>query len=78
MSVSLPPEEFCMRRDIRDHGSVAELAKRWKHHWMLVIVMLAVIIGLGILSTSILRAYGQSHYDYLTQVSAPSRQAGFS
>jgi len=67
-----------MCRDIRDHGSVAELAKRWKRHWMLVVIMLAVIIGLGILSTSILRAYGQSHYDYLTQVSAPSRQAGFS
>jgi NADH:ubiquinone oxidoreductase subunit 4 (subunit M) len=78
MSVSSPPEEFFMRRDIRDHGSVAEFAKRWKRHWMLVIVMLAVIIGLGILSTSILRAYGQSHYDYLTQVSASSRQAGFS
>ena len=78
MSVSLPPEEFFMRRDIRDHGSVAELAKRWKHHWMLVIVMLAVIIGLGILSTSILRVYGQSHYDYLTRVSVSSPQAGFS
>jgi len=41
-------------------------------------VMLAVIIGLGILSTSILRVYGQSHYDYLTRVSVSSPQAGFS
>jgi NADH:ubiquinone oxidoreductase subunit 4 (subunit M) len=78
MSVSSPPEECFMRRDIRDHGSVAELAKRWKRHWMLVIVMLAAIIGLGILSTSILRVYGQSHYDYLTEVPASSPQAGFS
>jgi NADH:ubiquinone oxidoreductase subunit 4 (subunit M) len=78
MSVSSPPEEFFMRRDSRDHGSVAELAKQWKRHWMLVIVMLAAIIGLGILSTSILRAYGQSHYDYLTQVAVSSRQAGLS
>jgi hypothetical protein len=78
MSVSSPPEEFFMRRDIREHGSVAELAKRWKRHWMLVIVMLAVLIGLGILSASILRVYGESHYDYLTQVSAPAREAALS
>ena len=78
MSVPPPPEEFFMRRDIGDHDSVAELANRCKRHWLLAIVMLAAIIGLGILSMSILRAYSQSHYDYLTRVSVPSRRVGLS
>jgi len=43
---------------------------------LLVIVVLAAIIGLGILLTSVLHAYSQSHYDYLTAVPACSRQAG--
>jgi len=58
-----------MRHDIGD---------RWTRHWIAAIVMLAAIIGLGVLLTSVLRAYSQSHYDYLTRVSAPSPQAGLS
>jgi NADH:ubiquinone oxidoreductase subunit 4 (subunit M) len=67
MNVPLPPQESFMRHDIRD---------RWARHWIAAIVMLAAIIGLGILSTSVLRAYSQSHYEYLTRVSAPSPQVG--
>jgi hypothetical protein len=69
MNVPLPPEESFMRHDIRD---------RWTRHWIAAIVMLVAIIGLGVLLTSVLRAYSQSHYDYLTRVSAPSPQAGLS
>jgi hypothetical protein len=69
MNVPPPPEESFMRHDIRD---------RWTRHWIAAIVLLAAIIGLGFLLTSVLRAYSQSHYDYLTRDSAPSRQAGLS
>ena len=67
-----------MRHDIRDGDSVAGLPNRWTRHWIAALVMLAAIIGLGVLSTAVLRAYSQSHYDYLTRVSAPSRGAGLS
>ena len=69
MNVPPPPEESFMRQDIRD---------RWTRHWIAAIVLLAAIIGLGVLLTSVLRAYSQSHYDYLTRDLAPSRQAGLS
>jgi hypothetical protein len=74
MNVPPPPEESFMRQDIRD---------RWTRHWIAAIVLLAAIIGVGVLLTSVLRAYSQSHYDYLTRDSAtrdlaPSRQAGLS
>ena len=78
MNVPLPPEESFMRPDIRDCGSVAELPNRWTRRWIAAIIMLAAIIGLGVLLTSVLRAYSQSHYDYLARVSAPSHQAGLS
>jgi hypothetical protein len=78
MNVPLPPEESFMRRDIRDCDSLVELPNRWTRRWIAAIVMLAAIIGLGVLLTSVLRAYRQSHYDYLTHVSAPSPQAGLS
>ena len=69
MNVPPPPEESFMRQDIRD---------RWTRHWIAAIALLAAIIGLGVLLTSVLRAYSQSHYDYLTRDSVPSRQAGLS
>jgi hypothetical protein len=78
MSSRLLPEEFVMRRDIRDHDRAIELANRRKHHWMLAIVVLAAILGLGVLLTSVLRAYGESHYDYLTSAPTLSSQAGLS
>ena len=67
-----------MRHDFRDCDSVAEHPNRWTRHWIAAIVMLAAIIGLGVLLTSVLRAYSQSHYDYLARVSAPSPQVGLS
>jgi hypothetical protein len=78
MNVPPPPKESFMRHDIGDCDSVAELPNRWTRHWIAAIVMLAAIIGLGVLLTSVLRAYSQSHYDYLARVSAPSPQAGLS
>ena len=76
--MSLPPplEEIRMRRECRDHDAAVELVNLWKRRWMLALVMLAAILGFGILLTSILRAYSQSHYEYLTLVWAPSLQAG--
>jgi hypothetical protein len=78
MNIPLPPEESFMRHDIRKCDSVAAHPNRWTRHWIAAIVMLAALIGLGVLLTSVLRAYSQSHYDYLARVSAPSPQAGLS
>jgi hypothetical protein len=55
---------------------MAEPATPWKRYRLVVIVVLAAIIGLGILLTSVLHAYSQLHYDYLTGAPAASRQAG--
>jgi hypothetical protein len=73
MSSRLLPEEFVMRRDIRDHDRAIDLASLWKRHWMVAIVVLAAIVGLGVLLTSVLHAYSQSHYDYLTSMPMLSR-----
>jgi hypothetical protein len=68
MSIRLPREEFGMQRDIADV---------WKRHWMiLAILVLTATIGLGVFFRSVLCAYSQSHYDYLTSAPALSRQAG--
>jgi hypothetical protein len=67
-----------MRHDIRECDSVTAHPNRWTRHWIAAIVMLAALIGLGVLLTSVLRAYSQSHYDYLARVSAPSSQAALS
>jgi hypothetical protein len=55
-----------------------ESAGAWKRHWVLVILMAAAIMGLGVLCVSVLRAYRQSHSEYLTSVPVHSRQAGLS
>jgi hypothetical protein len=60
MSSRLLPEEFVMR----------------KRRWLLAIVVLAAILGFCVLLSSVLRAYGESHYDYLTGVPTLSPQAG--
>jgi|HubBroStandDraft_1064217.scaffolds.fasta_scaffold1788740_2 hypothetical protein len=45
-----------------------------RHRWLVVLALLAAIMGLGLVLGSVLRAYGQSHYDYLT--SAATLRAG--
>jgi len=60
MSSRLLPEEFVMR----------------KRRWLLAIVVLAAILGFCVLLSSVLRAYGESHYDYLTGVPTLSPPAG--
>jgi len=62
MSSRLLPEEFVMR----------------KRRWLLAIVVLAAILGFCVLLSSVLRAYGESHYDYLTGVPTLSSPAGLS
>jgi hypothetical protein len=43
-----------------------ELANLWKRYWILAIVVLAAVIGLGVGFRSVLCAYSRSHHDYLT------------
>jgi hypothetical protein len=88
MSCLLLPEEFVMRHDSRDHGraigpgsaigpgAAIELARLWKRRWLLAIAVLAAILGLCVLLSSVLRAYGESDYDYLTGVPTLSPSAG--
>jgi len=88
MSSRLLPEEFAMRHDSRDHGraigpvpaiepgSPIELQGLWKRRWLLAIVVLAAILGFCVLLSSVLRAYGESDYDYLTGVPTLSPSAG--
>jgi hypothetical protein len=82
MSGRLLPEEFVMRHDSRDGGPAIgparaiELANLWKHRWLLAIAVLAAILGLCVLLSSVLRAYGESDYDYLTGVPTLSPSAG--
>jgi hypothetical protein len=47
----------------------------WKRRWLLAIVVLAAIVGFCILLSSVLRAYGESDYDYLTGVATLSSPA---
>ena len=77
-----------MRHDSRDHGRAIgpggaigpgraiEPTSLWKRRWWLAIVVLAAILGLGVLLSSVLRAYGESDYDYLTGVPTLSPSAG--
>jgi len=60
MSSRLLPEEYVMR----------------KRRWLLAIVVLAAILGFCVLLSSVLRAYGESHYNYLTGVPTLSPPAG--
>ncbi len=82
MSNWLLPEEFVMRHDSRDHGraigpgGAIEPPSLCKHRWLLAIVVLAAILGFCVLLSSVLRAYGESHYDYLTGVPTLSPPAG--
>ena len=90
MTGRLLPEEFVMRHDSRDHGRAIgpggaigpgraiELASLWKRRWLLAILVLAAILGFCVLLSSVLRAYGESHYDYLTGVPTLSSPAGLS
>ena len=71
-------EEFIMSRDIRDGEGATELARLWKRHRLLLIALLAATLGLGLLVSSVMHAYSQSHYDYLTSVPTLSRQAALS
>lgn len=59
-------------------SSTIGLASFWKRRWFLVVIALAAILGLCALLSSVLRAYGESHYDYLTGVPTPSSPAGLS
>jgi hypothetical protein len=77
-----------MRHDSRDHGRALgpgrtiepgraiALASLWKRRWLLAIVVLAAILGFCVLVSSVLRAYGESDYDYLTGVPTLSPPAG--
>jgi hypothetical protein len=88
MSSRLLPEEFVMRHDSRDHGRAIgpggaigpgraiEPTSLWKRRWWLAIVVLAAILGFCVLLSSVLRAYGESDYDYLTGVPTLSPPAG--
>ena len=62
------PEEFVMRQ--------IERASLWKRRWFLAVIALAAILGLCVLLSSVLRAYGESHYGYLTGVPTLSPSAG--
>jgi hypothetical protein len=60
-----------------------ELANLWRHHRVLsitalAIIVLAAIIGLGVCIASVLHVYSESHYDYVTSAPTPSRHAGLS
>jgi hypothetical protein len=55
-----------------------EITGVWKRHWLLVILVAAAIMGLGVLCVSVLRAYGQSHSEYLSSFPVYPRQAGLS
>ena len=77
-----------MRHDSRDHGRAIgpggaigpgraiEPTSLWKRRWWLAIVVLAGILGFCLLLSSVLRAYGESDYDYLTGVPTLSPPAG--
>jgi hypothetical protein len=43
-----------------------------KQRWLVILAVLAAIMALGLVLGSVLRAYGRSHYDYLTSVPAMS------
>ncbi len=55
-----------MRRECRESEGATELTAVWKRHRLLMIVLLAAALGLCILVSSVMHAYSQSHYDYLT------------
>jgi hypothetical protein len=57
-------------------GRAIEPASLWKRRWWLAIVVLAAILGFCVLLSSVLRAYGESDYDYLTGVPTLSPPAG--
>ena len=81
MSSRLLPEEFVMRHESRDYGraigpgGAVEPASLWKRRWVLAIVVLAAILGFCVLLSSVLRAFGESDYDYLTGVPTLSPSA---
>jgi hypothetical protein len=57
-------------------GRAIEPTSLWKRRWWLAIVVLAAILGFCFLLSSVLRAYGESDYDYLTGVPTLSPPAG--
>jgi hypothetical protein len=57
-------------------GRAIEPTSLWKRRWLLAIVVLAAILGFCVLLSSVLRAYGESDYDYLTGVPTLSAPAG--
>jgi hypothetical protein len=57
-------------------GRAIEPPSLWKRRWVLAIVVLAAILGFCALLSSVLRAYGESDYDYLTGVPTLSPPAG--
>jgi hypothetical protein len=65
------------------YGRIIDLANLRGRHRLLAIIVLAIIIlaaviGLGACLASVLHAYSESHYDYVTHVPTLSRQAGLS
>lgn len=64
-----------MSREVRETEGGTDLATAWKRHRLLMIALLAAAFGLCVLVSSVMRAYSQSHYDYLTSVPTLSRQA---
>ncbi|HEY2633216.1 MAG TPA: hypothetical protein VGI51_00775 [Steroidobacteraceae bacterium] len=57
-------------------GGAIGPASLWKRRWVLAIVVLAAILGFCVLLSSVLRAFGESDYDYLTGVPTLSPSAG--
>ena len=71
-------EEFIMSREFREADGATELARLWKRYRLWLIAVLAATLGLGLLVSSVMHAYSQSHYDNLTSVPTLSRQAALS
>ena len=59
-------------------SNAISLASLCKRRWFLAVIALAAILGLCALLSSVLRAYGESHYDYLTGVPTLASPAGLS
>jgi hypothetical protein len=76
VKITLLTEDTAMRYDVHGHDPEIELENMWKRLWLSSIVVLASMIGLGVVSASLLNAYDQTHCRYLTNVPAIWRQAG--
>jgi hypothetical protein len=76
MSMRLQPEELTMRHDIQSHDSMVELENMWRRLWLSLILVLAVMIGIGLIFTAVLHSYSEAHCRYLTVEPTLPRQSG--